>query len=223
MVTISLLFCLNFAPTRSCWGSHLGTTNFGPPGDLVTHLQRTFAIPCFFETGTLLGNTTAWAAERFERVITVERATEFFNLAKARFVDNPRISTLFGDSRTHMRQLAPTLPTTMFWLDAHWSGDVTAGEDDECPLLGEIEAIAQDLDRHFVMIDDARLFLAPPAPPHKAHHWPSLCETVDALRTHHRPYVVVHEDALIAVPVHARDCLVAFLRGEVGATTPTAA
>jgi hypothetical protein len=201
----------------------VGTTHFGPPGELVAFLQRTFAIPSFFETGTLLGETTAWAAERFEQVITVERSPEFFNVAKARFMDNPSVRTLFGDSREHLRQLAPQLPVTLFWLDAHWSGDVTAGEDDECPLLGEIAAIAHDLDRHFVLIDDARLFLAPPVPPHKAHHWPSLCETIDALRVHHRPHIVVHQDVLIAVPERARDALVAFLRGEVGVAAPTAA
>ena len=201
----------------------MGTANFGPPGELVTYLQRMFSIPCFFETGTLLGNTTAWAAERFEQVITVERAPEFFNVVKARFADDPRIRTLFGDSREHLRQLVPDLPVTMFWLDAHWSGDVTAGEDDECPLLNEIAEIARDLDRHFVLIDDARLFLAPPAPPHKAHHWPSLCQTLDALRNHHQPYIVVHRDVLIAVPERARDALVGFLRDEVGVATPTAA
>ena len=196
----------------------MGLTNFGPPADLVAFLQRTFNIACFFETGTLLGQTTAWAAERFPHVITVERAPEYFEVAKARFTGDPRIRTLFGDSRDHMKQcVAFGLPTTLFWLDAHWSGDVTAGEDDECPLLDEIAVIADALDQHFVLIDDARLFLAPPPPPHKADHWPSLCETLDALRTRHRPYVVVHDDVLIAVPERARDALVAFLRGEIGA------
>jgi hypothetical protein len=201
----------------------LGTTNFGPPGALVAFLQRTFSISCFFETGTLLGETTAWAADRFERVFTVERAVEFFTVAEARFSDNPRVRTLLGDSREHLKQLVPSLPVTMFWLDAHWSGDVTAGEDDECPLLDEIALVADALDRHFVLIDDARLFLAPPSPPHKADHWPSLCQTVDALRTRHRPFIVVHDDVLIAVPEHARGALVGFLRGEVGAAAATTA
>ncbi|MBI3513896.1 MAG: hypothetical protein HY060_07530 [Proteobacteria bacterium] len=186
----------------------------------MAFLQRTFNIACFFETGTLLGQTTAWAAERFAHVITVERAPEFFAVAKARFDGDPRVQTLFGDSREHMKLRAGGLPTTLFWLDAHWSGDVTAGEDDECPLLGEIAVIAGELDRHFVLIDDARLFLAPPPPPHKANHWPSLCETLDALRTRHQPYVVVHDDVLVAVPERARDLLVAFLRGEIGAPAP---
>jgi hypothetical protein len=201
----------------------LGTTNFGPPGDLVAYLQRRFAIPCFFETGTLLGETTGWAAQRFEHVITVESAREFFEVAKARFSDQPRVRTLFGDSRSQLKALAASLPVTLFWLDAHWSGDVTAGEHDECPLLGEIAEIARDLDRHFVMIDDARLFLAPPHPPHKVDHWPSLCQITDALRTHHQPYVVVQDDVLIAVPEHARAGLVAFLRGEVDAAAASAA
>jgi hypothetical protein len=201
----------------------LGITNFGPPTELVAFLQRTFDITCFFETGTLLGETTAWAAERFPRVITVESAPEYFEVAKARFMGDDRIRTLLGDSRELITQcVAAGLPTTLFWLDAHWSGDVTAGENDECPLLDEIAAIAHKLDRHFVLIDDARLFLSPPPPPHKADHWPSLCQTVDALRAHHRPHIVVHEDVLVAVPAQARDPLVAFLRGEIGVPGATA-
>jgi hypothetical protein len=198
----------------------LGTTNFGPPADLVAYLQRTFDITCFFETGTLLGQTTAWAAERFAQVVTVERAPEYFNFVQVRFSDHPRVETLFGDSREHLKARAASLPTTLFWLDAHWSGDVTAGADDECPLLDEIAAIAGDLDRHVVLIDDARLFLAPPDPPHNPDHWPSLCAITDALRAHHQPYIVVHEDVLIAVPSRARDALIGFLRDTARAPAP---
>ncbi|MEJ0067709.1 MAG: hypothetical protein WDO24_02070 [Pseudomonadota bacterium] len=109
----------------------------------------------------------------------------------------------------------------MFWLDAHWSGGPSAGEVEECPLLDEIAIVASGLDRHCVLIDDARLFLAPPEPPHNPDHWPTLCAITDALRTHHQPYIVVHQDVIIAVPAPMRDRLVAFLRGETVAASPT--
>jgi hypothetical protein len=195
----------------------LGSVTFGPPGELAELLQQQLGLTCFFETGSFMGNTAAWAAERFAQVVTVDRSLEYFGLAKARFAHLPHVHALFGDSRHHLRQLAHSLPPTMFWLDAHWSGGLTAGEDDECPLLGEIAVVAPDLDRHCVLIDDARLFLAPPEPPHKPDHWPTLCETTDALRTHHQPYIVIHQDVIIAVPARVRGSLIAFLRGEFAA------
>jgi hypothetical protein len=185
----------------------------GPPAELAALLQTGLGLTCFFETGTYLGDTTAWAAERFTLVVTVDRALEYSGRAKARFAHLPHVHALFGDSRHHLRHLTPSLPPTLFWLDAHWSGGITAGETDECPLLEEIALVARDLDRHCVMIDDARMFLAPPEPPHKPDHWPTLCQTTDALRVHHQPYIVVRDDVIIAVPARARELLIAFLHG----------
>ncbi|MDR1514735.1 MAG: hypothetical protein LBS45_03495 [Synergistaceae bacterium] len=53
----------------------------------------------------------------------------------------------------------------LFWLDAHWSGGDTAGENIQCPLLEELKIILDSNSSHFILIDDARLILASPLLP----------------------------------------------------------
>lgn len=52
----------------------------------------------------------------------------------------------------------------VFWLDGHWSGGFTAGEADECPLLGELNSLCART-HDIVLIDDARFLNAAPSTP----------------------------------------------------------
>lgn len=117
-----------------------------------------------------------------------------------RFGGDPRIVSLHGHSPELLAELRPSLPPSIFWLDAHYSGGPTAGFLNECPVLEEIEAIATDLDHHFVLIDDARLFINPPPPPHRASDWPPLSQIVAALCTQHPMSITLFEDVILAVP-----------------------
>jgi hypothetical protein len=68
---------------------------------------------------------------------------------------------------------------------------------------------------HIVLIDDARLFLAPPPLPHEASHWPDIATICGLLSMPGTTrYVVVHEDVIIGVPDVARARLTEFIRGE---------
>lgn len=90
----------------------------------------------------------------------------------------------------------------LFWLDAHWSGGPTAGEQNECPVLDEIRAINDwSLSAEScILIDDARLFFGPPPPPHKLDQWPTFTEISDTLRVVGDRYVTVLDDVVIAIP-----------------------
>src|SRR5207249_196940 len=58
---------------------------------------------------------------------------------------------------------------------------------------------------HFLFIDDARLFLAPPLKPCRIDQWPTIEQVLAALAAiSPKPYVVVFADAVIAVPPRAR-------------------
>jgi hypothetical protein len=193
----------------------MGLADFGLPERLVEFLAGEFKIGEFFETGTYYGASSLWAAQRFAKVTTVERAPILYSIARVKLGRCANVTLVFGDSREALEERLPGMPPTLFWLDAHWSGGHTAGEGvEECPLLGELALIAPALDRHFVLIDDARLFAMPPPPPNRIESWPCLADVFDVLRSRHRPYIVIYRDVIVAVPEHARPALVEFLRRE---------
>jgi hypothetical protein len=77
---------------------------------------------------------------------------------------------------------------------------------DECPLIQEIQAINTSKNDHFLFIDDARLFTSPPPPPHKIDQWPTIDAVIETLNSgKHRYYIVVNEDVIVAVPLHAKE------------------
>jgi FkbM family methyltransferase len=104
---------------------------------------------------------------------------------------------VLGDSRDILPQLDLSEPT-VFWLDGHWSAGDTAGEGDECPLLDELATIGP---QHAILIDDARLFIEPPPPPHDPEQWPTLEQVIDALDDRE---VAIRDDVVIALPRRRR-------------------
>lgn len=61
-----------------------------------------------------------------------------------------------------------------------WGG--TYGKNDECPLLDELGLIfSAGLSNFAILIDDARLFLAPPPYPHAINAWPTIIEVTKTL------------------------------------------
>lgn len=191
----------------------MGMHRQGPPADAVLALARELGIGHFVESGTHLGGTANWAANHFDRVTTMELSPHFHAEASKRLAAQPKVELLCGDSGKLLRDILGKMSAPgIFWLDAHWSGGETAGEEAECPVLLEIEAVNESPLANVVLVDDARLFSAPPPHPHKAAHWPDLFTLVGALEGSGRRYVVIFEDVLVAVPVAARPFFTAWLQ-----------
>lgn len=182
-----------------------------PDPKLVVGLADLFGLRCFVETGTLHGDTSLWAAEHFDRVVTIEASRPYFTRVQQRFSGIAKITSLHGDSGEKLAGIVPSLPPSLFFLDAHWCGGESAGQDHECPLLTELALILPWLRKHIVLIDDARLFLRPPPPPHKRSHWPSLDEILQISAG--LTYIVEYQDLLIVAPSVHRDTLATFVHG----------
>lgn len=178
----------------------------GVPEELVTLLQKKYNIRQFIETGTFYGGTAVWASEFFETVFTIEFSSELYEKISTKYQDIKNIQFLFGDSRVQLNRLINKLDKrAIFWLDAHWSGGETYGEEDQCPLIEEINIINCSSIDHFILIDDARLFTSPPQPPHHLENWPSISQVIDTLRSKFSDkYIVIIEDVIIAVPSEAK-------------------
>lgn len=187
----------------------MGIFRLGPPTGLILKLKELFQIEDFIETGTYKGDTAAWASEHFSRVQTMDLSRELYDQAVRRHAQKKNIKFIFGDSRVELAKVVPLLEgPAIFWLDGHWSGGATYGENDECPLMRELELIHQSPHDHFLFIDDARLLVSPPPKPHLIEQWPTLSQVVSALNEKsHRPYVVIVEDVIISVPQKAQEFL----------------
>lgn len=190
----------------------MGLIQPGPPTLLVCALRDRHDIEYFIETGTCLGETAYWASQYFSKVLTIEYSRDLYQQCTQKYAHVKNIEFLFGDSRARLMEIVSHLETPgFFWLDAHWSGGATYGEGDECPVVQELEIINRAAHDHFICIDDARLFLSPPPPPHRAEQWPDIAAMLQILtQTRHRRYIVIIEDVIIAVPEVARPVVVRY-------------
>lgn len=180
----------------------MGAITYGIPRDLVVELARLNGSTVFVETGTLHGETTKWAAGHFNAVHTIERSDTLYEMHHRELARLEGVTPHHGDSRAVLPRVLAEIGDrrAVHWLDGHWSGGVTAGEDDECPVLDELACLAERAD-DIILIDDARMFLCAPPLPHKASHWPTIPEIVNALPAgRRRPLVQVIDDVIFAVP-----------------------
>jgi len=177
----------------------MGTLSAEPMASLMTGLGRKYNIGCFVETGTYFGDSARFAATVFPRVVTIEIKAEFQQQAMARS-QGLKIEFLLGDSASLLPGVVSSLQgTTFFWLDGH-AGAGFFADDDNCPLLAELEAIAASPHPHVIVIDDARAFLAPPPAPFNFEVWPALRDVLNKACSRFPYYCVVISDAIICVP-----------------------
>lgn len=192
----------------------MGLIHPGVPHELVLQLQAWFAVPTFVETGTYMGATAVWASAHFQKVYTFEASQTLWQETSTTYADRHNVTFIQGHSGERLQEVVAQISgPVLYWLDAHWSSGVTYGENDECPVLAELAAIQSHPGPHYILIDDARLFMAPPPSPHRIEQWPSISEVIDALNsTGPNPYIVIVEDVIIAVPDAARAQLATYLQ-----------
>jgi len=114
----------------------------------------------FIETGTYMGEMIDSILNIFPKIISIEFDPKLAQRAQSRFSSEPHVTILQGDSGEILpKLLAEINGPCLFWLDAHYSGGVTAHADQETPIIREIKTI---LDHpcadHVILIDDAREF-----------------------------------------------------------------
>lgn len=194
----------------------MGRVRRGPPKDLIKMVQREFSLSLFIETGTFYGSTATWASEHFDLVTTIELDDRIYEEVTSEYNDVNDIQFINGKSQEQLQEIVEEVPSegAIYWLDAHYSGEGTAGDDYECPLIEELRAIGSSNHEAFVFIDDARLFLSPPPQDHSPKDWPAIDEVIKALKTELGTdyYIVVVEDVIVAVPQKAKQMILEYAR-----------
>jgi hypothetical protein len=126
----------------------------------IKEYKDKYGIDIIVETGTYKGDTVTKARGVFKQIYSIELNEGLFKQAEAKFSCFKNIRIIQGDSAKVLPEIINALSApAIFWLDAHYSGGVTAGDRQHCPVLDEITAILnQDKFKHLILIDDAHLF-----------------------------------------------------------------
>ena len=126
----------------------------------VLRHARKWKLENFIETGTFEGDMVEAQREVFKRIVSLELDGRLAGAAQRRFAAHPHIQVLHGDSATMLAEAMRLVPgPALFWLDAHYSGGVTARGETETPIMKELSLIAtQNRSGDLILIDDARLF-----------------------------------------------------------------
>jgi hypothetical protein len=127
---------------------------------VIAQRARDFRPQVFVETGTLFGDMTHAQRNNFRRLFSIELDDYLFERASRRFRRFPHIRILHGDSGQKIAEVLRGLDEPcLFWLDAHYSGGITAHGDRMTPVFDEIRHIlSHPVKSHVIVIDDARLF-----------------------------------------------------------------
>jgi len=190
----------------------MGLIRMGPPEALVLELKTALGINTFVETGTYRGTTAEWASNHFDRVYSIEQSDGLYLAAKNVLGHVRNVELIHSSSPEGLKSVKETShKACVYWLDAHWSGAGTAGSDNQCPLLEELQALTPCDQSSVLLIDDARLFLSTPQPPHDPDQWPTISQIVKALDACLiGNFTAVVEDVIVCVPTRAMPILRAY-------------
>jgi len=187
----------------------MGAVNFSIDDSLLSMMREVLHLYAFVETGTFEGESVRRALPFFEEIHSVELSEIYFKKAVQRFEKEKNVHLYHDDSVRFLKQVQQALKdkAVLYWLDAHWCcADETAGGTSQCPVLEELDAISRLGAESVILIDDARLFLCPPPPPHTVEDWPrfdALVRKLFLMSSVHELMVV--NDVLICFPRSIRE------------------
>lgn len=191
----------------------MGIINFEVPEKKVKYLKEILNLQIFVEGGTYVGDTALKMSKIFDRVYNIEKSDAMFNIAMEKLKNISNVFMLKGDTRDHLRDIISNNDNILYWLDAHWSGGLTYGENDECPLLDELEIIFSYDRNQVILIDDARLFLAPPPKPHNFVNWPTIMDIVEKVQKNFK--ITIYEDVIFLYKSEVDPMFRKFLQDEI--------
>ena len=169
-----------------------------PPPHLVKQLtvqsySERFNLKILVETGTYYGEMVEAMKDVFDRIYSIELSKELYERAKKRFIKVQHVELICGDSGIKLGSVMSKLhQPALFWLDGHYSGGDTEKGDKNTPILEELNHILDSLDRHVILIDDARSFGIEP-------DYPSIQELVDYVKSRRPDLDIVIQDDIIRI------------------------
>lgn len=125
---------------------------------------KKYKTDLFIETGSYVGDGIQQALDAgYKKVISIELSDKYFKESKDRFISEPRVTLVQGDSYKVLPEIMGRVDTKVtFWLDGHHSCGDTALGDYWAPLMQELDVIKDHkIKDHTIMIDDMRCWQEP--------------------------------------------------------------
>ncbi len=134
------------------------------PQHVKIKVLKSHSLPnaTWIETGTYLGDTTSKLAMIANKVISIEPQAELSLFASTRLKRKKNVEVINATSESCIAKVLDGVSgPTCFWLDGHFSGDVTFQGTEVSPISAELSAISSYLTKNkvVVLIDDFRLFV----------------------------------------------------------------
>jgi hypothetical protein len=128
--------------------------------ELIRNYAKTFNAKVLIETGTYLGDMVYAMRKSFSRIVSFELDQKLAEQAQNRFAKDSHIEIVQGDSGKLLGDyLAKIDEPSLFWLDGHYSGGITAKGVLETPIKNELNFIfSHPVAGHVILVDDARCF-----------------------------------------------------------------
>lgn len=164
---------------------------------MVRAYLRRYKLKYFVETGTYRGDTLEYIARDGVACTSIELSEKLFLEAKERFRSYANTTLLQGDSGLVIPQILQRLnEPALFWLDGHYSGDITARAEDDSPINTELDAIHKHaITQHVILIDDAHCF-------NGSNGYPHLDELLHEIRLRGIYHAAVSADIIRLTPLN---------------------
>jgi hypothetical protein len=176
-----------------------------PPHVLKQRVLKSYAARyrtrTLVETGTYFGDMVEAMTRSFDRIYSIELGADLHRRAEERFRSSRHIKILHGDSAIVLgRVITEITGPALFWLDGHYSGDITAKGSKDTPIIDELRVILTAPERgHVIVIDDARCFGGDPS-------YPSIPELERYIRSIRNDVSIsVDDDSIRVVPLADRE------------------
>jgi hypothetical protein len=128
--------------------------------EIVKSYAKRFNVDVFIETGTWMGEMIDAVVNTFPKIISIEFDSVLAKEAQSKFSFHPHVKIIQGNSGEVLPEVMAAInEPCLFWLDAHYSGGVTAKGDLETPIAKELGTLLDHpCSDHVILIDDARKF-----------------------------------------------------------------
>ena len=127
---------------------------------VVRMYGKRFGLHTLVETGTYQAEMVTAQQKNFQRIVSIELDQDLVHRADALFAGMSHISILQGDSSQILPGVVAEITAPcVFWLDAHYSGGITARGILDTPIVQELEILfSRRNNRDVILIDDVHAF-----------------------------------------------------------------